>query len=127
VTYDQNTNQESRFSNINIKSDFVSEIVRVEQNADTFVEDNDLFKDKEFTIYPNPTTNKFYIKSDKKIDSEFDLAIYDVTGKIVFLTRVNELLADQPLEVDISYLLSGMYIIKLNNLKIYALKKVLKN
>ncbi|CAM3625282.1 VPS10 domain-containing protein [Zobellia roscoffensis] len=122
VNYDENISQEMRMATINITADTISRTISIEQN---FVED-DVFNESEITIHPNPTSSKFYIKSNKNIASEFDINIYDLTGKKVISIRANELLSDEPLEVEISILQAGLYVVKLNNIEIETLKKVLK-
>ncbi|MDO6820194.1 VPS10 domain-containing protein [Zobellia sp. 1_MG-2023] len=122
VNYDENISQEMRMATINITADTISRIISIEQN---FVED-DFFNESEITIHPNPTSSKFYIKSNKNITSEFDVNIYDLTGKKVVSIKANELLSDEPLEVNISRLQAGLYVVKLNNIEIETLKKVLK-
>ena len=60
----------------------------------------------DFVLFPNPVANTIFIKnSDKQISV---LAIYSILGeKIIHKTHTNK--------IDISYLKSGLYLIKINN------------
>jgi len=60
-----------------------------------------------YKIYPNPTTDKFYIYSDN-IDK---VQVYDITGKMI--TNINIENSDKPAVVDLSGQSKGIYIIRL--------------
>ena len=73
--------------------------------------------DNEFTLYPNPTSNRFYFKSNTSIDN---VEIYDINGRTILITKYNEN------GIDIQHLSNGLYFVKSyinNNSKIFKLIK----
>lgn len=63
-------------------------------------------KNSDIIIYPNPTKNKIYIKSDVR---PFEISIYKSDGKIVLQKRLNN-----ENEVNVSTLNGGIYFIKIS-------------
>ncbi len=71
-------------------------------------------------IYPNPTTGKLFIDTDKNADIIF-VEIYDVTGKLIYNEKVN-----QNYVIDISNQSKGIYLLKLkSNDSEIATKKII--
>lgn len=69
------------------------------------------------TIYPNPVTQgKVYISSTKNQDKIVE--IYNVLGKSVYKTRI------RGRELDVSTLASGIYILKIQEGKAKATRKL---
>jgi hypothetical protein len=66
--------------------------------------------DIQLTVYPNPSKNTIYIKSEGTVQIE-TISIYDVYGKAVFNSTVN---IDK---IDISQFNSGMYFLKVQDEK----------
>jgi hypothetical protein len=59
------------------------------------------------SMYPNPAMDKITITGDKI----YDVAIYDLLGRTIYVMR-----CDTPrLEVDVSGLLPGIYLVKIND------------
>ena len=71
--------------------------------------------DLNISIYPNPASNKVYLKSSKDVNSKLVLRLYDATGKLVVLQNVENMVASQSMELDISGFSSGMYLLRLSN------------
>lgn len=59
------------------------------------------------TLYPNPTNDRLYIQSNRKIDHAY---IYDVVGNIIHVNINSECSC-----IDVSTLPQGVYFLKLNN------------
>ena len=74
--------------------------------------------------YPNPTTGKLYIEEEAGI---IDWKILDDTGQVVKQQNNASTIRGQSIEIDLSNLHKGLYIIQLKNAKnILSSKKVIK-
>ncbi|WCO03497.1 T9SS type A sorting domain-containing protein [Psychroserpens ponticola] len=71
------------------------------QNATLTIED---FTFKDFTLYPNPTSNILNLKSNKKMDF---VRVYNLLGQQISSSKPNSLVE----EINMSELNSGMYLI----------------
>lgn len=65
------------------------------------------FTDKNFAIYPNPTSGKFTFKSEVIFDK---IEVYDISGKIVYTSKDNQ--NNFSGELYIQPLASGLYFVK---------------
>jgi surface protein len=72
-------------------------------NTTLGIEDN-IFSNN-FTVYPNPVEDVFYVAG---IDEEFSLTIYDVLGREVLQSK----LQDATAPIYITHLQSGVYVVK---------------
>jgi hypothetical protein len=70
-------------------------------------------------IYPNPSANYVYIKSDNRINS---VNIVDVSGKLQYETS----LANKETFIDVANLTSGIYFIVIKTEDGHVIKKILK-
>jgi len=77
-------------------------------------------------VYPNPTTDKFFIQSNADIKDDLTISIYDNTGRILYSSKLDELLANNMHEIDISALTNGIYILQINNYKSITIMKIIK-
>ncbi len=58
-------------------------------------------------LYPNPTSDIFKVEG---IDASYDIEIYTLAGHVVFKSNVNN-----GSDIDVSELISGVYLVKLKN------------
>ena len=72
------------------------------------------------TIFPNPLSNKLYIKSE---GVNYKCAIYDMTGNLIF---ISENITDDLYEIDMSGFSEGIYMIKLIRSDVIFTYKVIK-
>jgi hypothetical protein len=73
-------------------------------------------------IYPNPTESTLFI-SGKELSSNTQLILFDLIGRVVMIS--NKKADDHTLQLDISSLTQGTYVIQINdNLKQYHYKVV---
>ncbi len=63
-----------------------------------------------FTIYPNPTRGEFYIAFDEHI-AQADVVVYDQSGRS--LKKVLRYNPGSQIEIDLSHLSPGMYVVQL--------------
>ena len=74
----------------------------------------------QLAIYPNPVTEKLYVKHSMFSDKAFEISIYNVMGE-----KIHSAAYSEPITVDCEKLLPGIYFIQLNlNNKIIRTKFV---
>ncbi len=72
-----------------------------------------------FTILPNPASTFISINFENDFDSNFEIAIYDATGKLVFEKQKASKI------VNISNLNAGLYLVKINSENTTATQKLI--
>ena len=72
-------------------------------------------ENSEFGVFPNPATNQITIKADK----EFTASVFDVFGKEVVAHTNSK-------TIDVSYLSSGVYFLRINSEGNCLIKKIIK-
>ena len=81
----------------------------------------------QFKIYPNPTTNRVYVKPSKNINKEVVMKIIDMSGKQVYIEKFHQILANEVYEIDLSALNYGVYYLQISNSKLTKIEKIIKN
>jgi hypothetical protein len=66
---------------------------------------NDIANVEQISVYPNPVNNEIFIQSDEIISNA---TIMDITGRIVSKATISDN------KLDVSYLLSGFYLLKIS-------------
>lgn len=61
-------------------------------------------------IYPNPTSQKLFIKIDEFLEDKYDLLICNIDGSIIFSNKNNY----KSIEIDVSEFKKGIYILTIN-------------
>ena len=79
------------------------------------VDDNSL---SNFSLYPNPSTNSVELSSTNTPISE--ISIYDLSGKLLLSKKYN---SEININLNISNLAPGIYLLKINNKKSIKLIK----
>ncbi|GHT78883.1 hypothetical protein AGMMS50262_21990 [Bacteroidia bacterium] len=74
----------------------------------------------DFQIYPNPSSGKFTLKTDTKNKDCF-IQIFDVNGKQIYSYQLDN---SGYLEVDLSKVPSGTYLVQLKKQNLYETKKI---
>ncbi len=87
---------------------------------------NNVFENRNISIYPNPTNDVVYIKSDEDINSELTISIFDDSGTLLVNKTFESILAIQGYKIDLSMLNEGIYLLKLNNSENIKIQKVIK-
>ncbi|MEN8226423.1 MAG: T9SS type A sorting domain-containing protein, partial [Bacteroidota bacterium] len=78
------------------------------------------------SIYPNPANGVFSVSADLKLqNNEATIQIIDISGKIVYSSRVAAGL-DTPLMIDISNQQDGLYLLRYQAGNKYFLQKIIK-
>lgn len=126
ISYDKNTKVDTRSAEVTLSGNgVVSQTVSINQEGALVDAIVDVLGNKKFTIYPNPSSNKLYLKSDLDINDELLISLYDHTGKLLYLSKINRMLANENIEIDVSGFEFGVYILKLNDLKSINLMKII--
>ena len=90
--------------------------------------DNCILKDLNLNIvklFPNPTSNSL-VTEINSISESFTLQILDTTGRLIKEVKGSCELGLQSLNVDVSHLLSGMYILQVSQSELSASKTFVK-
>ncbi len=69
-------------------------------------------KEQGFSIYPNPTQNELYIKSQKSKTGNLKIKIFNVEGKLLSLQNLN---FENQASLNISHLSSGIYFLNIES------------
>lgn len=72
--------------------------------------DDEFFEN--FKIYPNPFSDKLYIENNLVEDEFLNIKLYDITGRLVF--EADKSMNKEISEVNLSFLSSGLYWLRLN-------------
>lgn len=68
-----------------------------------------------FTIYPNPATNDFTVLFEASSNETASLKLYDITGKILRIENINQLEGNNKINLDVTNITNGIYIVELRN------------
>ncbi len=85
----------------------------------------DAISENEFTIFPNPSTDKVFIKSNMTNTTLQDVQIFSVTGKKMFGAE-SKIFSKDFMELDIAHLLPGIYLLVIETNEGRGIKKIVK-
>ncbi len=83
---------------------------------------NEIKTQEIFDIFPNPFTSKIVLRINEDRNEVFYLKIVDTFGKIIFEIKSFK----KNLELDMSFLPNGVYLVQLNSENIVTSKKIIK-
>lgn len=127
VSYTANTSYSPRTANITVNcSGGMEETVIVEQSASLPDAVADFDGNTQVIIQPNPASDIMYLKTTSDMNSEVSITLIDVSGKVVHRHKFESVLADETLEIDISSLNKGVYLLRLDNSNSVTVTKVIK-
>ncbi len=81
---------------------------------------------KPFEVFPNPAEKYFQLKSEYFSGVPTELSVFDVSGKVVIQLDSLTFNEENISHVDVSFLSSGLYFIKLRTGNYSATKKIFK-
>ncbi len=81
---------------------------------------NELASNTIFQLFPNPTSNEFYLKTELK--NNYQIRIYNTLGEVIITETIKDLQT-----INISALNKGMYLIELRYNDKVGYKKLIKN
>ncbi len=76
------------------------------------------------SIYPNPASNKLTIKLNSQESKSINLEVVDMMGKIILNKTANINIGENELEINVSNLLQGTYILSITDSKQLQTKKL---
>ncbi|ANW95412.1 hypothetical protein AXE80_03565 [Wenyingzhuangia fucanilytica] len=88
--------------------------------GDITLSTNEVEKEFNFNIYPNPTSDVVTINSNQLNDAS--VSVYDITGELLFVNK----LEGSSSNIDISNLISGVYMFKIETSKGQFTKRIIK-
>lgn len=79
---------------------------------------------RSYSVYPNPSSGKFYISSENTLSPISELSVLDVMGKVVYFSKMKN---NSGMMVELE-LLKGIYIVKVKNLdgKVFGEKIIVR-
>jgi len=81
-------------------------------------------KNNSFICFPNPANDKFVVRSSEFVGKNISIEIYNVYGEIVYFD--SELRTpNSELQIDVSRLPAGLYIVAISSSKVYSYQKLL--
>lgn len=99
--------------------------VSITQDGKPNIVDN-LFDNNQLSIYPIPSNDIIYLKSEREIDEEFTVSLFDNIGRMVFSQSYRRLNISNAMEIDISGLESGIYSLQISSSKAWGAISVVK-
>jgi len=75
-------------------------------------------------IYPNPTHNQLTLNTELQIEN---IEITDITGKSILKSSLRGETTKQFVNINISNLENGLYLIKIKTINGYLVKQLIKN
>lgn len=66
-------------------------------------------------LYPNPAKNELNVKIESPVNSEYYIAIFDISGREVLSNEINTIESTTKISIDISAIQSGMYYLRIMN------------
>ena len=88
-------------------------------------ESNAPSKDAGFMVYPNPTTGDLTIKLTKELDQNATVELYSIDGKLVYSYVLSKY--KESMNIDVSSLSSGLYLLRIRNAEFNSAIKFSKN
>ena len=79
-------------------------------------------KTQKITLYPNPASDKLYIKSDDDF-SNISIEIFDIMGKKWLSSKIDFLKSETPYEINLENFKSGVYVFKITNNSVKNIQK----
>ncbi len=89
----------------------------------SLVSNDKSFDPLQVLVYPNPTEGKLFLSFEQPIQN-FQVELFDINGKNVAF--FNEQLSSQNFKMDISHLLSGVYVLKLQSSNQQTIIRIIK-
>ncbi|MEN8229887.1 MAG: BACON domain-containing carbohydrate-binding protein, partial [Bacteroidota bacterium] len=127
VYSDENPGVEGRSASIVFSGDGVtSQIVTIVQagTGSTGIMDPDV--PVQFTVYPNPSHEMIYIRSSADLETGMMLSLFDASGKLMFARNVEYMVSGETIQIDISAMYPGVYILRLYHAGSISIIKVIK-
>jgi hypothetical protein len=84
----------------------------------------DINKEAKFSLYPNPAKNNTNINFYSNKHQELEISLFNVIGKEIDKIKVNVLLGNNNISLDVTSLKNGVYFININKLEGKSIKLI---
>jgi hypothetical protein len=74
-------------------------------------------------VFPNPTVNVLYVQSERILNGEYAIRLFNLSGKLVYSIQISGI--DSQIELPLPYLNSGLYLLEIKVENVSVVKKVL--
>ena len=78
-------------------------------------------QEENINVYPNPANNKITITNNKEIREEAIISIYQINGQLIMLDKFQN---QKLIELDVSNLSNGIYLLKIQTKEGMEVKKL---
>lgn len=102
--------------NLEIRQGFIQPVLIVKSFNET-VNNN-------FIVYPNPFSSVIFVKVNKEVTGNIELKIMDLAGKPVHIETIT---AETIIQVNLSSLKRGLYVLSIRGKNIQTNNKIIKN
>jgi hypothetical protein len=127
VTYTQQAEDLAYARNPNGTGVFVLQPPTFSVNNESEVSVNEVDNQASWTIYPNPATTVISIQVKDLVSNVYDLIIRDLSGRIVLFEKASVSSENQNIQLNISDLARGSYLLSLSNDEQLLTKMIVKN
>jgi len=97
-------------------------VTNFEIETDGVLGSDDIFSNS-FSVYPNPASEVVVIQSNE-VFSDFEITLYDMNGRLLY-SETNAANSNR-LQLDVSELSSGMYLLRINSEEKTTVKQLVK-
>jgi hypothetical protein len=97
------------------------------EGAGSVVGAGEPLESRQVEIYPNPAADMVMIEFSPDVGSDTDITLHDLNGRVLFAQkRANDSGGRNRVEIPVSVLPSGMYIVRLSTAGELFVKKLIK-
>ena len=124
IDYEENTSENERSATITLSGGGLSHSVTcVQDGTSTTAVDNNI-EDQTITIYPNPVSDRLYIKAESEIGEDIRIVLFDILGNQIHSQTISQPHKGEIFSIDLSIFKSGTYFLRVNNSKTYKFQKL---
>lgn len=127
VTYDKNSDKESRTGKITVSGIGVPDkIVTLVQEGDSLSDGSEELTDYKISIFPNPVTDYLTVRFGTIIHQKIFFSLADGIGRKVYIKKLDGSGVNNEMIINLSYLAKGIYFFSIrveNTLKVYKIIK----
>jgi len=102
--------------NLELRQGFIQPVLTVKSFHET--------ENKNISVYPNPFSSLVFVKVHKEVTGKIELKIVDMAGKPVYVEKIP---AEELIQVNLSSLNRGIYILVIQGENIRTIYKIIKH
>ena len=105
------------FITISNVADLVGNVMEEQVEDFQFVGIEELFEDGDLSVFPNPAKDRINLSFNLKENTKIDLSLNDISGKKLLFETFNANEGNNQLNLDVSNILKGVYILNIETSK----------